>query len=494
MNGKKQIFFYDDMDVRSRYGLILRPGTVEKKGILDWPAYAWDLKRSTFFCGSILPMPDGGYRGYYSGNMPEGAMYAGRRSECGIAFAESEDGITWKKPLLGQFHLNGQDTNIILPDNMPDIGNFAQPNVVRKPDGSYQMCLWLHDPGARYVRWTSPDGIHWHFCDDEPDILIHTLEWPLGRFANTTDLQGKNTEEDHPEGIISLLDVKRRHANDACNLYYNAETQMYELYSVTLVRLDRHQEILPPNGGNFIRVIHRRESRNGIDFTAPEIIFFPDEHDSTYQEFYYLSVLHDDEWNIGFLGNYRCWEQTMDIELCFSRDTKHWVRPLRGGFIPRGTNQEIDYMYVTAPGHLIDLGDCYRVLYRGMNREHDGKKPDEVDEVRHAIMVADIQKGRFAGLHSPARIVGTLTTKPFCLLSEELAVDAEVAGRLRLEIRDPFGKPFPGYELKNCRPITGDARKQIVRWQGANATGPLQYETVTVHLEMEEGTLYSIIG
>lgn len=494
MKDKRQIFFYDDQDIKFRYGLNLRPGPVEKRGLLDWPTFDWDLSRSTFFCSSILPMPDGSYRGYYTGGMPEGSKHAGRDMVTGIAIAESKDGITWVKPLLGQFHYKGRDTNIIKPDNMPDVGNFTQPNVVRKPDGTYQMCLWVHDPGARYVRWTSTDGIQWHYCDDEPDILIHTLEWPLGRFANTTDLQGKTTADDHPEGVISLLDVKRRHANDACNLYYNAKTEMYELYSVTLVRLDRHEDILPPNKGNFIRVVHRRESYNGRDFSPPEIIFFPDDHDSTYQEFYYLSVLHGEQWNIGFLGNYRCWEQTMDIECCFSRDTKRWVRPLRGGFIPRGTNEDVDYMYIAAPGNLIDLGDFYRVLYRGMNREHDGKKPDDVDEIRHGIMVADIQKGRFAGLYSPARIVGTLTTKPFCLLSQELAVDAEVTGRLRLEIRDPFDKAIPGYELKNCRPITGNARNTIVRWKDDTTTGPLQYETVTIHLEMENGTLYSIIA
>lgn len=91
-------------------------------------------------------------------------------------------------------------------------------------------------------------------------------------------------------------------------------------------------------------------------------------------------------------------------------------------------------MDIAAPGHLIDLGDHYRILYRGMNQEHDGARPEEVTEVRREIMVADVQKGRFAGLYSPARIVGTLTTKP------------------------------------------------------------LQCETVTVHLEMEDGMLYSIIG
>ncbi len=63
----KRIFFYDDQDTSARHGLHLAYGYVQKLGPIEWPRPDWDLHECSVFAGSIVDLPGGGYRIYYSG-------------------------------------------------------------------------------------------------------------------------------------------------------------------------------------------------------------------------------------------------------------------------------------------------------------------------------------------------------------------------------------------------------------------------------------------
>jgi len=266
------------------------------------------------------------------------------------------------------------------------------------------------------------------------------------------------------------------------------------MYSVWLAPTDETSGRYTPhdNAPQVLRMIQRRESPDSIQWTDPELIIVPDENDPLHQEFYYLAMQREDNWAIGFLGNYRCWEQTMDIELCFSRDTHHWQRPLRGGWIPRGSVPETDCMSAYATNRMIDEGDTWLMLYQGGNCKHNWGLPEGVEEKVNVPMAARAPKGRLAGLKTTERMVGSLTLKPFNQSAEEITVDANIRGRLQAELRDPFGRPVEGYELNSCPPITGDSRCHVLRWESGKTSADYRYDTVSLRLEIEDGTLYSI--
>lgn len=182
----------------------------------------------------------------------------------------------------------------------------------------------------------------------------------------------------------------------------------------------------------------------------------------------------------------------MDLELSFSRDTHRWIRPLRGGWVPRGDTDEIDHLACYATNRLIDLGDRWRLLYRARNTKHNHELPEGVEQPRQATMVAEAPKGRFAGLATTDRVVGALTLERFAHTTERITVDADVRGRLQAELRDPYGRPLEGLELNSCRPIIGDSHEHVLTWEGGRTSSDYRDDVVSLRIEMEDGVLYSV--
>ena len=126
---------------------------------------------ATHFYGTVLQ--DGGkFRMWYYGAgwvpKPGEAIQEGP-----ICYAESEDGIHWTKPHLGQVEYKGSRDNnaIALPDSQTEgafiIKDDDDPDASRR----YKM-VYENLPGHRRfmsVRMaTSPDGIHWTAGPDAP--------------------------------------------------------------------------------------------------------------------------------------------------------------------------------------------------------------------------------------------------------------------------------------------------------------------------------------
>ncbi len=492
----RRVHFYDDQDLECRQNLNLVPGPVHKLGIARMEERACDLERSSVFAGAVVEMPGGGYRLYYSGGHPEEDRLLR------LAFAESEDGVRWSKPDLGQMQFGGEDTNWIWPEGMPDGVSITQPQVLRLGEGDWRMWFWWHghDVGRMpYVAATSEDGIAWRVIDLDMPHIMHPADRELGQNSRVAGLTQANTEDKFAaDRTMDWMAAKRLRSNDATYVYYNEQTRLFEMYSVWLVPVPDDSDHRTPhdNAPGVSRTIHRRESPDGIAWSDPEMIIMPDEHDPLHQEFYYLAVQPDGDWNIGMLGNYRCWEQTMDLELCFSRDTHRWERPLRGGWVPRGGVADVDHMHVYATNRLIDRGDHWLLLYRGGNTAHNYKfkkqLPPGVTEARQETMLAEIPKGRFAGLQATDRCVGSLTLKRFNQSAEKITVDACINGRLQAEMRDPFGRPVPGYELNACLPVTGDSHSHVLTWGDGLTTEDYRYDAISLRIEIEDGVIYSV--
>ncbi|MEA3400448.1 MAG: hypothetical protein U9R79_04310 [Armatimonadota bacterium] len=488
----RRVFFYDDQDLETRHGLHLAYGPVRKLGLVQWPRPEWDLERASVFAGSVVELPGGGYRLYYSGRCPGG------EGTFGIALAESEDGIEWTKPLLGQLEVGGADTNRIAIEGMPPEGSCTQPQVVLTPDGSWLMWSWWHAHDAGYMRYVlaeSEDGVRWRVTDVNRPAVMHPADCELGQNAWVAGLTGASAEDRFAhQRTMEWMEAKRLRSNDATYVYYNEDAGRFEMYSVWLLPVDEATHRVTPhdNAPRVLRTIHRRESTDAVTWSDPEMLILADEHDPLHQELYYLAVQPDGGWNIGMLGHYRCWEQTMDLELCFSRDTHAWVRPLRGGWVPRGEIDEIDYMSIYAANRLLDMGDRWRLLYRGGNAKHNHELPEGVDEARQETFVAEAPKGRFAGLSTTNRAIGALTLSRFNHTGERITVHADVRGRLQAELRDPYGRPLPGFELNSCAPIAGDAQEHVLTWEGGKTSAEYRYDVVGLRVEMEDGVLYSI--
>jgi hypothetical protein len=198
-----------------------------------------------------------------------------------------------------------------------------------------------------------------------------------------------------------------------------------------------------------------------------------------------------EDWRLGMLGYYRCWEQTMDLELCFSRDGRHWQRPLRGAYVPRGGIDEVDYYSIYPTNRLLPDGEDWLMLYDGGNWKHNRELAEGVAERRTAIMAARLPKQRIAGLRTAGSATGSLELK--CIPGvEAISVDADIQGQLRAELRDTFGRPLEGYHLYEAVPVKGDSTGHVLRWEGDRTSEPYRYDAVILRLEVTDGTVYGV--
>lgn len=479
----RSLSLFDDQDLLLRQGLQLVPGPVTKLGLTDWPQGQAGEYRRAAFCGAVVPW-EGGWRLYHSRVTRPGTM------PYRLALAESADGLTWTPVDTG-------DGDVLHPAGLPDDVSLVQPQVVKLPGGGVRMYFWYHghDRGrCPYLAADSADGVHFRIVNLEDPCLVHPLDLNVGQARWAAGLTAAVPLDEYPEKpTLDWWEAKRRRTNDAVFTYYNETSGLFELYSVWLVPNDPETRRYIPhdNAPQILRVMQRRESADGLRWSDPELIIIPDEHDPLDIQFYHMAVEQVGDWRCGLLGHYRCEAQTMDLELCFSRDGRHWQRPLRGAFIPRGGIDEVDYYYAYPTSAWLDRGDHWILLYDGGNYQHNGKLPPGVSEYEDGILAARLPKGRIAGLQTAGSATGSLELK--VIPGEpQITVNADVRGALRAELRDIFGRPLEGYTMDECVPLTGDSPAHVLRWQGDRTSEPYRYDAVRLRLEITEGTIYEI--
>ncbi|WP_437202288.1 hypothetical protein [Planctomicrobium sp. SH664] len=90
---------------------------------------------------------------------------------------------------------------------------------------------------------------------------------------------------------------------------------------------------------------------------------------------------------------------------------------------------------------------------------------------------------------------GEMVTRPLIFSGKELELNysTSASGRLRIEIQDIDGKPLPGFELENCKPIVGDVIEGMAVWDSASGAdvSSLTGKPVRLRIVMEDSDLYS---
>jgi hypothetical protein len=234
------------------------------------------------------------------------------------------------------------------------------------------------------------------------------------------------------------------------------------------------------------RLIHRRFSEDGLNWSDAELIVMPDSRDPWDLQFYFMSVHWHEDWMIGRIGYYRVADglQTMDTDLCFSRDGRHWGRPVRGGWIPR-SEDGFDKMGIYAAASWVDLGDRWLTLYSGTPVPHNAVKAYE-----SAPMAASFLKNRFVGLAAD-RTPGGFMTEPFFPAGETIRVDADIRGSLRVELCDAFGRKLTGFHMMDSVPVTGSSESHVLRWKTASSADH-RFECLRLRFEYTDGEIYGV--
>ncbi len=404
---------------------------------------------TVYVYGTVLPAETGaGYRMWYH-------SWAG--GEYHNLYAESVDGLHWKKPNLGLVEFGGgRDNNILLRRTKED----HNPQVIHTPwesapERRYKLMNWDYgrtppvNVVSGYYGATSADGIHWTDAPKNP-----VLTDPVGDVGNFTWDAIADRYIGYPKQFAEVRGFRRR-------------------------------------------CVGFSETRNFESWPAQTLVLEPDEFDDRWAtgpvehtDFYGLCAFPYESMYIGFLWVFRITAKGDDgpifVELVTSRDGKNWTRQEapRTPILPLGPEGTWDDGMLFTTNHPLVEGDTIKLYYGGF----DGTHKD--DNAKAAIGFAMLRKDGFASLDAGAE-EGRITTTTLRNTGGALAVNhAARGGSLRVEVLDEQGAVIDGYSREDCLPLTGDSTSETLRWK-SKAILPAKPETIQLRFILQNASLYS---
>jgi hypothetical protein len=371
-----------------------------------------------------------------------------------MAYAESDDGTHWTKPVLGQLDYAGSTANNLLANGMHGANVFIDP--IAAPEERYKMvgCWWTEEEKAA-VGGVSPDGLRW------------------------THL---------PEPVL-----RHHHADTQSICLYDSDLGKYVLYTrQTDGRMQR-------------RGINRALSDDFRRFASSVPIFESSPHDPPDWDLYCNGYSKWPGASAAHVMRLSVYEHTSDVvEICLatSRDGVIWHWPLgRTPWVTGGPSHPDPYSSVYACAGILQTGSGEWSTYLGA-AHHAHNEPIENMTQPAGILAARMREDGFMSLSSTG--LGEFWTVPFTLSSDTLRLNVKTrySGFVRAELLEcgqvdtgaetNEGEVVPGYSLADCVPITGDHVDGQLAWNVGAGLEAFRGRTVRLHFELCKADLYAI--
>jgi hypothetical protein len=384
---------------------------------------SWDAEQANFQ-GTILKEGDK-YRVWYTGL--DVKPYFPFKSACG--YAESTDGVNWKKPDLGLYEYNGSNNNnICYPYGLQYVILRMPEELESDPAKRYRMAF--NTSGCTSLAY-SGDGIHWTLGEENP-------------------LWGRGRPGDFDEGIENAVYIRD---------LLDPDPQW---------RFKAYPQIGSAELGRSVGLM---VSSDGIRFSAYPNNPVIDARLGVERQTHFLELC----WRRHgvFIGLYGCYlaDVNVDARLVVSRDGVHWIRVKNEvPFLPTGGEGSWDGGMVFPSNYPIPEGEDIWIYYSGVEANFaSGEGHGSMGRGR--VRLDGFGKIRL----QRGRNQGRLTTVPLQtqgLDKVRLLVNVEQRtakkGSLRVEVLDGVsGETLPGYSAEQCYPVTDDGIRVPVTWRGS---------------------------
>lgn len=394
------------------------------------------------------------YRAYYRSADPsyKGEGNDGNPGEI-TCYAESADGIEWRKPNLGLFEINGSRSNNVTFHESPFSHNFS-PFLDARP---------AKDRGKRFKALA---GAH------------ASQRFPSGGLYAFGSDDGLRWSKLHDKPVLSVKDF----AFDSQNVAFWSEAEgCYVCYFRTWT---------PPPAR--LRTISRTTSADFLHWSAPVETRpnLPGEHLYTSQAHPYFRAPHvyialPTRYTAGRVAGQKTHDMLGSTDILFMTAragaatfdrlvTEAFIRP---GLDPERWASRANY----AALNVVPTGPAEISIYHAVSGRRYTLRTDGFVSVR---------AGRDAGTVTTRRLVFAAqgpATETRLLLN----VSTAAAGHVRCEIRDAAGKAVPGFTLAECVPLYGDGLELPVVWKAGADVKSLAGRAVALHFEMLEADLFA---
>lgn len=444
---------YSDLESVDGFARVPEPPAKYDGNPIMVPDRSWESGRLSLY-GSVIRRPDDGrWQMWYTTQNPDlGGIL--------IAYAESEDGIHWIRPELDLVKHGDERTNVLLAGDERGLAVICD-EMEHRQGWLYKMLVGAGDTG-NITPYRSPDGIHWTQATENPVIATN------------------------PDCPMSL---------------HRAHDGRYVVYT-------------RPEGGD--RRVARVESWDFVHWSETRMVLEPGPMDPVQTQFYGMGSTPYGGFELGTLWLYRTAPEDMGYyktkggeqmpELAYCRSGASFGWPTLSGagghawhraalgepLIPLGAEGSWECGSIQAASSLVLLEDEIRIYYSG-NRTTHGHREWEGAGHRTGLGFASLKPDRFVSL-TASGTQGQLLTRPLRTQDPQFYVNADVVdgGGIRVEVTDVDGRPFDGFELANCRPITGDSVGHPVSWQGDPSPEPMAGPWIRLRVTAKDARLYSL--
>jgi hypothetical protein len=400
-------------------------------------------------------------------------------------YAESDDGIHWRKPELGLHEFRGSKANNIVLTSGPlgplnvDAGHpavFKDENPAAAADARYKAIIHSSNPNG-LIPFKSPDGIHWTPMT-ETAVLTKLGAFDSQNLAFWDGVRGEyraywriftagvTTEKEwRPGGYRAIRTATSKDLiewNPHADLTY-AGSPAEELYT------------------NQVKPYHR----------APHILLgFPTRYTDRGWSDSMKALPELAHRESRAAANRRYGTAITEALVMASRDGVHFRRWneafLRPG-IERDGTWNYGHQYIA--WHLVETKSALEGA------------PDELSLYatesywtgnNSALRRYTLRLDGFVSVSAPMR-GGELVTKPLTFAGGRLSLNfsSSVAGGIQVEIQDAAGGAIPGFSAENCPPIFGDSLARTVPWKGGGDLSALAGKPVRLRFILKDADLYS---
>ena len=441
------------------------------------PEHPWEHRRIPY--GSVLWFPEEGkFKCWYLCiNIYDSRPgFRGYRKEhhipiheaAQLCYAESTDGVTWKKPNLGLHEFRGsKDNNIVLISPGTHFDSTSVMYLPHDKEWPYRIMTfigrwpykddlvkekWGHPPpfGIKqhgHYAYGSKDGIHWNVLNNNRPVL---------RVSDRSMFWWD------PAKKIFAGAAKRSHNNKRAQAY---------AWSRDMI----HWTVTPD-------WVHVAEQGDHPGDEAEAAYGFP--YAGQWIGFAEMRRVRKSDKGLLDRGTRINWE------LLSSRDGRQWSRPLNTLFFSDAEKEtwrhRVFKVFANPP---IERDGKLFIYYGGKT----GTVPIETGyQPFQALCLATLRKDGFVSL-SANNTTGQVVTKPFLATGKRLWLNVKIhdQGNLRVEALSADGRPIPGFELQHCVPIKTSGLKVGVTWKQPFQWTQLSGKAVSLRIQMRNTDLYS---
>ena len=383
-----------------------------------------------------------------------------------LRYAESDDGVEWRKPCLGLIEHNGSRENNIVRGG-PDLATgYHGGCVFRDPEApaaerykSFHLGLASDEAAERYRRErpgetdpmnppdlhsalmgaVSPDGLHWEAL---PDPLV---------------LQTSDT-------------------HNVCE--YDPALGKYVAYCRSWFFMRR--------------TVGRMESDDFRRFPLPEELLWPNALMDPADLWYGNSKTRMPDapgYHLMFPWRWRMSTDAFDIHLATSPDNVVWGMVPGGPLLEPGPPGAWDAGVVVPGVGMVELpGDRMGILYEGSPYPHKHPRPPGLGRLAWATW----PKGRLVAL--VAEQEGSFDMQPLRVEGRRARINfhAGPTGFVRVEVVQPDKTAQPGRGFAECDTLTGDHLDHPITWGGDSDLGHPEDGPVELRFELRHAEIFGL--